>query len=188
MFGKKKKKSIDPSESDDHKELLRHIKLAILTEKRGIKFYKQAKKTVDDINMSRLIDVLLDQEYTHLKFFKEIYRAEKKKGEVYAAKKAEEYKKQPRMHDPLFSRKHLHEITKNKSTIFHLFRQAINFEQKGHDLYMDIAKKVKNKKIKKFLKMVAREELKHRDYIQMHEEAIYDTGYWHGIGHVRLET
>ncbi|MBW2971533.1 ferritin family protein [Candidatus Woesearchaeota archaeon] len=169
-------------------DILRYIKLAMETEKRGIDFYTEAKKKVDDYNMTRLMDVLLDQECIHLKFFTEIYNAEKKKGIEEAGKKAAEYKGQPAIKNPLFSTKHLQEAVKKKTTIYHLFRQAVEFEQDGHDLYMDLAGKVKNSKISAFLKMVAKEELKHKDFILMHQDAIYNTGHWLGWDHVRLET
>ena len=188
MFGKRKKEVNAAEAEDDKKELLRHIKLAIQTEKRGIKFYTEAKRIVDDYNMNKLMDVLLEQEHVHLKFFMNLYKAEKKKGENAAASTAGSYKKQPRIKNPLFRMRQMHELTKKKSTIYHLLRQAVEFEQEGHDLYMDIAKKVKNKKIKKFLKMVANEELKHKDFIRMHQDAVYNTGHWMGMEHVRLET
>jgi rubrerythrin len=182
------KKTVKKPAAQDRKELLKYIQLAIDTEKRGIKFYTEAKKQVNDINMTMLMDVLLEQEQIHLQFFTEVYNAEKKKGEGEAAAKAAEYETQEPVKNPLFKTKDLQEVTKKKSTIYHLFNQAVEFEQKGHDLYMDLAKKINNKKISKFLKMVAQEELKHKDFIRMHQDAIYSTGYWFGMEHVRLET
>lgn len=188
MKKKDKEDSVKKKAGKDKKDILRFIRLAIDTEKRGIKFYTQAKRRVDDINMSRLLDAILEQEHTHLKFFRSIYQTEKKKGEAAAANEAARYKGQPRLKNPLFGMKQLHDVTKKKSTIYHLFKQAVEFEQDGHDLYMDIASKVKDKKIKNFLKMVAKEELKHKDLIMMHQDAVYNTGYWMGMEHVRLET
>jgi rubrerythrin len=196
MFGRKKedkgaaaKKTAEEGKKEEgRKDILKFIKLAINTEKRGIKFYTQAKRRVDDINMNRLLDVILEQEHTHLKFFTHIYNAEKKRGESAAAKEAARYKGQHKLKNPLFGMKQLHDVTKKKSTIYHLFKQAVEFEQDGHDLYMDIARKVKDKRIKNFLRMVAHEELKHRDLILMHQDAVYNTGYWMGMEHVRLET
>ncbi|MBN1544330.1 hypothetical protein JW898_02605 [Candidatus Woesearchaeota archaeon] len=182
------KKAVNEGKSADPKDdLLRYMSLAVDTEKRGIEFYTEAKKKVNDYNMTRLMDVLLEQECIHLKFFTDIYNAEKKKGLEEAADKAAAYKGQPALKSPLFSTQHLHEAVKKKTTIYHLFNQAAEFEQKGHDLYMDLAKRIKNRKISDFLKMVAAEELRHRDFILMHQEAIYDTGHWLGLEHVRLE-
>jgi rubrerythrin len=186
---KKKTSKIDVSKSPAQKgDMLKYIQLAIDTEKRGIAFYTEAKKTVDDYNMNRLMDVLLEQEHIHLKYFTELYNAEKKNGLKDAETVASHYKGQAPVKNPLFDSHHLSEIAKKKSTIYHLFNQAIEFEQKGHDLYMDLAKKIKDKKISDFLKMVAHEELRHRDFIHMHQDAIYDTGYWLGMEHVRLQT
>lgn len=183
-----KKKVKKKPAAQDKKEILRYIQLAIDTEKKGIKFYTEAKKMVDDANMNMLMDVLLEQEHIHLKFFTDVYDAEKKKGTAEASKKAAEYKKQPPVKNPLFNIKKMHEIVKKKGTIYHLFSQAVEFEQKGYELYMDIAKKIKDAKISNFLKMVANEELRHRDFIQMHQDSIYNTGHWFGWEHVRLET
>ncbi|MBI5880831.1 ferritin-like domain-containing protein [archaeon] len=185
MLAKKKKVKKSPKNEDN---ILKYIHLAIDTEKRGIKFYTEAKNTVDDYGMSRLMDVLLEQEHIHLKFFTEVYNAEKKKGILDAAKKAGSYHGQAPIKNPLFGMQQLHTVTKQKSTIYHLFNQAIEFEQRGHDLYMELAKKIKNKRISDFLKMIAHEELRHRDFIRMHQDAIYDTGYWLGMEHVRLQT
>ena len=181
MAEKKKK----PVKTDD---ILKYIHLAIDTEKRGIKFYSEAKKKVDDYSMTRLMDVLLEQEHIHLKFFTDVYNAEKRKGISDAAKKAGSYKGQAPIKNPLFGMEQLQSVTKQKSTIYHLFNQAIEFEQHGHDLYMELAKKIKNKRISNLLKMIAHEELRHRDFIRMHQDAIYDTGYWLGMEHVRLQT
>ncbi|NQU78978.1 hypothetical protein HQ545_04380 [Candidatus Woesearchaeota archaeon] len=175
----------DGTKTEDN--FLKYIKLAMETETKGIQFYKQAKRHVNDYNMKRLIDVLLEQEYVHLAFFKAIYKAEKK-GRNQAEIKAAEYAEQPDIENPLFGTKQLQEVTEHKSTIYEIFKQAIEFEEQGYDIYMDLAKKVKSAKIKKFLKIVANEELKHRDFIQMHQEAVYNTGYWFGTEHVRLET
>ncbi len=184
----KKKKTVKKSSKDDKSDILKYIHLAIEVEKRGIAFYTEAKKTVDDYNMTRLMDVLLEQEHIHLKFFTEIYEAENRRGILDAAKKAGEYHGQKSVKNPLFGMDQLNKIVKQKSTIYHLFNQAIEFEQRGHDLYMELARKIKNKKIADFLKMVAHEELRHRDFIRMHQDAIYDTGYWLGMEHVRLQT
>jgi rubrerythrin len=181
-----KKKTTKPN--GQRQDILKYIQLAIETEKRGIKFYTDAKSKIDDYSMTRLMDVLLEQEYIHLKYFTQVYDDEKKKGTDDAAKKAGTYKKQPSIKNPLFGMDQLAKVTKQKSTIYHLFSQAIDFEQKGHDLYMDLARKIKSKRISDFLKQVAHEELKHRDFIQMHQEAIYNTSYWLGMEHVRLQT
>jgi rubrerythrin len=180
-------KAAAPVKRDDPKDILKYIKLAIQTEKRGIEFYTAAKRQVNDYNMTRLMDVLLEQERIHLKYFQEIYAAEKKKGTAEAANVAESYEKQKSIKNPLFSMKRLHDVVKRKSTIFHLFKQAVEFEEDGHELYMDLAKKINNRKISNFLKMVAREELRHRDFIMMHQDSVYNTGHWHGWEHVRLE-
>ena len=182
------KKKTAASARDKPADILKYIKLAIETEKRGIKFYTDAKRMVDDVNMNMLMDVLLEQEKIHLKFFTDIYKAEKWKGGKEAAAKAAEYRKQTPIKNPLFKIKKMHDIIRKKGTIYHLFNQAVEFEQDGHDLYMDIAKKVKDPKIKKFLKMVAHEELRHRDFIMQHQDAIYSTGHWFGWEHVRLES
>jgi rubrerythrin len=181
MAEKKKK----PVKTDD---ILKYIHLAIDTEKRGITFYSEAKRKVDDYSMTRLMDVLLEQEHIHLKFFTDVYNAEKRKGIMDAAKKAGSYKGQAPIKNPLFGMEQLQSVTKQKSTIYHLFNQAIEFEQHGHDLYMELARKIKNKRISDLLKMIAHEELRHRDFIRMHQDAIYDTGYWLGMEHVRLQT
>jgi rubrerythrin len=179
------KKPVKKSPKDD---ILKYIHLAIDTEKRGITFYSEAKRKVDDYSMTRLMDVLLEQEHIHLKFFTDVYNAEKRKGIMDAAKKAGSYKGQAPIKNPLFGMEQLQSVTKQKSTIYHLFNQAIEFEQHGHDLYMELAKKIKNKRISNLLKMIAHEELRHRDFIRMHQDAIYDTGYWLGMEHVRLQT
>jgi rubrerythrin len=177
--------SKSPAQKED---ILKYIQLAIDTEKRGIKFYTEAKNAVDDYNMNRLMDVLLDQEHIHLKYFTDLYEAEKNKGFKDAEEVATKYKGQAPVKNPLFGAHQINEIAKKKSTIYHLFNQAIEFEQKGHDLYMDLAKKINDKKISDFLKTVAHEELRHKEFIQMHQDAIYDTGYWLGLEHVRLQT
>lgn len=174
--------------TDKKEDILKFIQLAIDTEKRGIKFYTQAKSKVDDYNMTRLMDVLLEQEYIHLKYFTSVYNEEKKDGTADAAKIAGSYKAQKSIKNPLFGMEQLDKIIKQKSTIYHLFKQAIEFEEMGHDLYMELAKKIKNKKIKDMLKKIANEELRHKEFIMMHQDAIYDTGHWMGIDHVRLQT
>ncbi|MBU2561799.1 MAG: hypothetical protein KKD17_05875 [Nanoarchaeota archaeon] len=184
----KPKKAVKGEKSpDSNEDILKYIKLAMDTEKRGIDFYTEAKRKVDDYNLTMLMDVLLEQERLHLKFFTEIYDAEKKRGTADAAEEAAKYKRQQPIKNPLFGMNQLNEAVKKKTTIYHLFNQAVDFEQKGHDLYMDLAKKIKNKKISGFLKMVAAEELRHKDFILMHQEAIYNTGHWLGLEHVRLE-
>ena len=55
-------------------------------------------------------------------------------------------------------RHQLHEVVKKKTAIYHAFNQALEFETDGHDLYMDLAKKVKNPKIKAFQRRVRRKE------------------------------
>jgi|GEM_PF-2705531 len=174
--------------AENRTEMLKYIQLAINTEKRGIKFYTEAKKNINDYNMSRLMDVLLAQEHIHLRFFTQLYNAEKSKGMDAAAKVAARYKRQAPMRNPLFGKKQFHELTKLKSTIHELFKKAIDFEEKGYDLYMDLAKKVKNEKISTFLKMVAAEELLHEEFIKMHQESVYNDGYWFGMEHVRLQS
>jgi rubrerythrin len=169
-------------------DILRYIQLAIDTEKRGIAFYTEAKQKVDDYNMNRLMDVLLEQEQIHLKYFTALYHAEKKSGLKDAEDVASKYKGQPTVKNPLFGVQHMNDLAKKKSTIYHLFKKAIEFEQEGHDLYMDLAKKIKDRKISDFLTKVAHEELRHRDFIQMHQDAVYDTGYWLGLEHTRLQT
>ncbi|MFC1741626.1 ferritin family protein [Nanoarchaeota archaeon] len=184
MAKKAVKRKAVPKKTDD--QVLKYIKLAIDTEKRGIKFYTEAKKRVDDYNMTQLMNVLLEQERIHLKLFRAIYAAEKK-GTSEAAKVAAAYKRQAKIKNPLFSMKKLGDVVRKKSSIYNLFKRAVRFEEDGHALYMDIAKKVRNPKIKSFLRMVAKEELRHREFIIMHQDSVYNTGHWYGWEHVRLE-
>ncbi|MFH1064191.1 MAG: ferritin family protein [Candidatus Woesearchaeota archaeon] len=169
-------------------DILTYIKLAISTEKKGIKFYTEVKSKINDYNMKRLMDTLIEQENVHLKYFTGIYEAEKKKGTSDAAKVAASYSPQPKLKNPLFGMRQLQEVVRTKSAIYHVFNQALQFETDGYDLYMKLAKKVKNRKISEFLKIVANEELRHRDFIKMHQDAVYNTEYWMGMDHVRLES
>jgi rubrerythrin len=186
MMNKKRVKVSSGKAADNKTDILRYMKLAINTEKRGIKFYSTAKKKVNDYGMSRLMDVLLEQEHKHLAAFVDIYNAEKDENEAAAERIAARYKKQAPIKNPMFGKKALHEVVM-KSAVHSLFAQAIEFEQDGHDLYMDIARKIKDKRISTFLKMVANEELRHKEFIKMHQESVYNTGYWMGVDHVRLE-
>ncbi|MBW2967390.1 ferritin family protein [Candidatus Woesearchaeota archaeon] len=185
-----KKPSVTPrfKVSPDDKNILRFMLLAIDTEKKGIKFYTAAKRKVDDYNMTRLLDMIIEQEKQHLAFFKAVYAAEKKKGTAEAAKEAAKYKGQPRVESPLFKQLPPKKLQKKISTIHNIFKEALDFEVHGHDMYRYMARRVKNKKIKAFLSMVATEELKHRNFIHQHQDALYDTGFWLGLEHVRLET
>ncbi len=174
--------------ADQKEDIIKYINLAISTEKRGIKFYSEAKKKVSDYNLTRLMDVLLDQERIHLKAFQTILSAEKKKGTEQAAKVAAKYHKQKPIRNPMFDLKHAKDLSDLKTDIYNMFKIATDFEQKGHDMYLDMAKKIKNKNISAFLKKVAEEETKHKKFIEEHNDAIYDTGYWLGLEHVRLQT
>lgn len=177
------------SETQEQKaELLRFLKLAMQTEREGIKFYISVKKQIDDYNMDRLMDVILDQEKEHLKIVTEMYNAEKKKGIEEAAKKASSYHKQEPLKTPLDSMNHLDEMVKKKTTIYHLFQKAVEFEEGISRIYLDMAKTAKHLKVKKLLKTLSDEEIAHKHFIQMHQDSIYNTGYWFGMEHVRLET
>ena len=170
--------------TQDDKNISRFMLLAIDTEKQGIKFYTAAKKKANDYNMSKLLEVIIEQEKKHLAAFTAIHDAEKK-GIKEAAGKAGEYRTQSPLKSPLFKpvRK-----TKKLTSIHELFKEALDFEVRGHDMYLYMARRIKDRKIKEFLKMVAHEELNHRNFIHQHQDALYDTGYWLGLEHVRLET
>lgn len=182
-----KKKALKET-PEERAEFLRFLKLAMQTEKEGIKFYSQVKRMVDDYNMNRLMDIIMEQEKEHLRIVSEIYKAEKKKGIEEAAKKAAGYKKQKPLKTPLKTMKHLGDIVKKKSTIYDLFRKAVEFEENISKLYTDMKKNTRNAKVKAFLKKLSDEELKHRDFIRLHQDSIYNTGHWFGWEHVRLET
>jgi rubrerythrin len=63
----------------------------------------------------------------------------------------------------------------------------MDFEQKGYEFYIKLADEVNDAKVKKLLVTVANEELKHKEYLKLHQDAVYNTGYWYGVDHVRLE-
>ncbi len=173
---------------EQRKEFLRFLKLAMQTEKEGIKFYGQVKRRIDDYNMNRLMEVIMEQEREHLRIVREVYDAEKKAGIEEAAKKAESYERQKPLKTPLDAMKHLDAMVKKKTTIYSLFQKAIEFEENISKLYSDMRQSTKNTKVKAFLKKLADEELKHRDFIQMHQDSIYNSGHWFGWEHVRLQT
>ena len=188
MVVKKAKKRASRETAAQKAEFLRFLKLAMSTERQGLKFYMKAKSQTDDYNMKRFLDVIIPQEKEHLRIVTEVYNAEKKKGIEEAAKKAQSYRKQAPLKTPLNAMKHLDEVVKKKTTIYNLFKKAVDFEEGISQLYVDMMKKAKNAKVRNFLKKLADEELMHKDFIMMHQESIYNTGHWFGWEHVRLET
>ncbi|MBW2964254.1 ferritin family protein [Candidatus Woesearchaeota archaeon] len=189
-----RKKTFKPASGNDTEspeqraEFLRFLKLAMDTERQGLKFYSDVKRRIDDYNMNKFMDVIMEQEKEHLRIVTEIYNAEKKSGIEDAAQKAAGYKKQKPLRTPLDTMKHLQDIVKKKTTIYDLFQKAVEFEQDISRLYADMAAKTKNAKVKAFLKKLSDEELMHKDFLMMHQDSIYNTGHWFGWDHVRLET
>lgn len=185
------KKNTDLNKSSEtpeqRAEFTKFLKLAMNTEREGIKFYQEIKKTIDDYNMNRFMDVIMEQEKEHLRIVTEVYNAEKKRGIEDAAQKAAGYSKQKPLRTPLDTMKYLQDMVKKKTTIYGLFQKAVEFEQDVSRLYADMAAKTKNAKVKAFLKKLADEELVHKDFLIMHQDSIYNTGHWFGWDHVRLE-
>jgi len=174
--------------AEERVEFARFLKLAQQTEREGVKFYTEVKRRIDDYNMNKFIDVILEQEREHLRIVTEVYNAEKKKGIAEAAKTAEAYHKQRALKTPFEAMKQVESLVKKKTTIYHLFQKAVEFEEGISKIYLDMVPKAKNAKVKAFLRKLADEELRHRDFIHMHQESIYNTGHWFGWDHVRLET
>jgi rubrerythrin len=98
----KKKTSAKGSETPEERaEFLKFLKMAMSTEREGLKFYVSVKKRIDDYNMDKLMVVIMEQEKEHLRIVTEVYNAEKGKGIVAAAKKAAGYRKQKPLKTPL---------------------------------------------------------------------------------------
>lgn len=174
--------------AEDKAEFLRYLKLAMDTEREGVKFYVEVKKRIDDYNMNQLIKIIIEQEREHLRAVTEVYNAEKTKGISEAAEKAAAYKKQKPLETPLSAMKHVDDVVKKKATIHKLFYKAVQFEEGIAKLYSDMADSAKNTKVKAFLKKLASEEIGHKEFIMMHQDSIYNSGHWDGWDHVRLES
>ena len=175
-------------ESEEAKaEFLKFLKLAIATEREGVKFYTEVRRRTDDYNMNQLIKAILEQEREHLRIVTEVYNAEKSKGIEDAEKKAAAYKKQEPLKTPLSAMKHVEDVVKKKAAIHRVFRKAVEFEEEISTLYSEMAASTKNAKVKTFLKKLSDEEIGHKEFIMMHQESIYNSGHWYGWDHVRLE-
>jgi rubrerythrin len=180
-------KTLKSEKTSSKEDILEFIKLAMTTEQNGIKFYSDVKTKINDFNMSKLMDLLIEQEKKHLEYFTKIYEAELSGGDKKAEIELASYKSQTAPKSPLFAKKKVSWFSGKKKRIIDTLAQAVQLEIEGHDMYMYMSRNVKSAKIKKFLVTVANEELKHRDFLESYHDVIYNTGYWQGIEHTRLE-
>lgn len=160
-------------------KLIKYLNLAIGIEKRGIKFYSDSLKKVNDKNSKGLLNFLIKQEKMHLDYFKDILDEVKKGQNIHVSMKK-------KMKNPVFDKKAYKKISSKKA--IDIFNTALDIELKSISLYTKFADEVKEKSLKRFLKKIASYEKQHFNLIKTHEDSIYNFLYWQAIEQPRLET
>lgn len=173
--------------SEAEKETLKFLNLAVDLEKSSMKFYTDALNKISDFNMKSLLEALMGNERDHLASVTKIKM-------LYEDGKDEELKEAASnftVHEPAnpFKGKKQEEALVDPDADIHdVFNAAIEMEKKASAFYTEAAEKTTSEFIKEYFLKLAREELLHKEFIEDHKDALYDSGYWLGIEHTRLET
>jgi len=160
-------------------QLIKYLKLGEAIERKGIQFYSDALKRVDDPNSKGLLKFLIVEEHNHLEYLMSFERVAKGGKDGARIKKAKQ---------PIFSKSAYKNIRGDRAITLNIFNTALDIELKSAKLYSSIAKKIKDKKIKSFMKKLVRWEVGHFKLIKTHQDAIYDYLYWEMRGQERIET
>ncbi|MBU0535546.1 MAG: ferritin family protein [Nanoarchaeota archaeon] len=159
-------------------QLIKYLKMGEDIEKKGIQFYSKAMKNVSDPNSKNLLKFLISEEKNHLEYLMSFER--KAKGQKNGTK----IKK---MNHPIFSNEAYKRIKGDRANTLNVFNTALDMEAKSARLYSSIARKVKEKKIKDFMKKLAQWEISHYKLIKTHQDAIYKWQYWEMRTQERIE-
>ena len=180
-------KSAKTKTSQEDKETLKYLQLAVKLEQNSLKFYTIARNRVSDFNMKTLLNTLLQNEIDHLAKVTRMKILFQKGKSAALMKEAAGFRPHtPR--NPFKDVKQIDKLVRPGADIYDVFKKAVAMEQNAHDFYMEAAEHCKGSFIKTYLRKLAKDELKHKAFIESHRDAIYNDGYWMGIEHVRLET
>jgi rubrerythrin len=172
---------------DADNETMKYLRLAFDLEKRSLHFYMTARNKTSDFNMKTFLNSLLDLEITHLNSVGRVHR-------LYTLKKTAEVKREAmkfqvhKPENPFKGLKQWHRLGKQEQGIYEIFNTALQMEEKAYDFYLDAAKHSKGEFIKEYLQKLAKDEWYHKEAIMSQRDMIYNSGYWLGIDHVRLES
>ncbi|MBD3313804.1 hypothetical protein GF345_05160 [Candidatus Woesearchaeota archaeon] len=163
---------------DKDKKMIRYIQMGENIEKEGIQFYTKAMKGVVDPNSKKLLKFLANEEKNHLEYLKSFER--KAKGKKNGAKIKKTNK-------PIFSKQAYKKMKGGRADTLNIFNTALDIELKSARLYSELAKKVKDKDLKSFLKKLINWEKEHYRLIKSHQDAIYKWQYWEMRTQGRIE-
>lgn len=171
----------------DDPELLKYLDEAVKLERSSMTFYTAARNKASNFNMKSLLNAFLTVEVEHLLTVTKVRDLVKKNETAKAIAAANKFKATVPV-NPFEDMVQLEKLSSYGSDIFSLFQSAKDLEVKAENFYRDAAKHVRHPELKRFLLRFASDEKRHQAYLDKHREAVYNDGYWLGIGHVRLQT
>jgi rubrerythrin len=142
-------------------DMLKWIQFAIDTEEKGLEFYRECLEKVKHPRGMELFEFLIKAEKGHKKTLKDLLDAVSR-GDSETIKKSVDAFMEMDIHNPLFDRDSLKRLTGTDSQIFDMFNTAIEFEEKGIEMYSELEKKEQDPDIKRLLKRLADDEVMHR--------------------------
>ena len=160
-------------------QLIKYLRMGEDIEKKGIKFYSQALKRVIDPNSKNLLKFLIGEEKNHLEYLMSFERKARGKKNGAKIKKTKH---------PIFSKAAYKNIRGDRADTLNIFNTALDIELRSAKLYSSIAGKVRDRKLKEFLRKLVKWETEHYRLIKLHEDAIYKFQYWEMRAQGRIET
>ena len=154
------------------KQLLRYIATGKDIERKGLNFYKRSLSKIKDPNSRGLLKFLVKEEENHLKLFMDMEQ------KLLKGKKPKVPRK---LKSPLFRKRDYKKMHSNRSETIGVFATALEMEERGIKFYADIARKIQDKELKRFLMSLSDWEKRHFKLIKEHQDAIYDAWYWEAM-------
>jgi len=167
-------------------ETLEYLNLAVELERNTNKFYKTALEKIKDPDTKSVLHAVTEHESGHLESIARV-------RDLYAAKQTDEVKAaaaELEVHkptNPFTSIEQVEKMTVPGADILDLFEQAIAFEKKANEFYLEAAEHAQGTFIQAYLKKLAKEEIFHMEWLQAQKEAVCTDGHWLSLEHVTLD-
>jgi len=170
---------------ENKEEILEALKKSLSMEEEGYRLYSEGAKKITNSLGKRMMERLAQDELNHIKRIKEIW------AYVTGESNKEVKIPEPEITDfaEIFGRmkeqfkdaiEDLKEVGVDDQEIIDM---ALQLETHGHFFYEESAKKAKDKKVKEFYEMLAKEEKSHYNALQSTNKYLENPSLFYGMGY-----
>jgi len=156
-------------------DMLKWLRFAVEIEEKGLAFYKECLNESRHQQAIELFDYLIKAETGHRRVLKDLIDAVSHGDKAQVEKSVESFLKID-IHIPMFDKDKIEKMIGPTARLTEIFNTAMEFEEKGIELYSDLAKKTDDPELEKLFTKLASDEKRHKKDIKDIGQFVFGVG------------